>query len=58
MYCKAFLDRGIQVHGTLGISDDMISATWFRLERSARIYDGAGEVHKSSIAKQILKNYR
>tara|TARA_E500000331_G_scaffold171627_1_gene165992 strand:- start:4467 stop:4637 length:171 start_codon:yes stop_codon:yes gene_type:complete len=55
---QSVLDRGIQVHGTLGISDDMISATWFRLERSARIYDGAGEVHKSSIAKQILKNYR
>jgi len=55
---QSFLDRAIQVHGALGISDDTILATWFRLERSARIYDGADEVHKSSTAKQILKNYR
>ena len=61
-YCanvmQSVLDRAIQVHGALGISDDTILATWFRLERSARIYDGADEVHKSSTAKQILKNYR
>ena len=50
---QSFLDRADQVHGALGISDDTILATWFRLERSALIYDGADEVHKSSIAKQI-----
>ena len=50
---QSFLDRAIQVHGALGISDDTILATWFRLERSAIIYDGADEVHKSSISEQI-----
>ena len=51
------LDRAIQVHGALGISDDTILSFWYRHERGARIYDGPDEVHKASLAKQILKNY-
>jgi acyl-CoA dehydrogenase len=51
------LDRAIQVHGALGTTDDTILAWWYRHERGARIYDGADEVHKSSLAKQILKKY-
>ena len=51
------LDRAIQVHGALGITDDTILSFWYRHERGARIYDGPDEVHKSSLARQILKNY-
>ena len=51
------IDRSIQVHGALGITDDTPLATWFGHERGARIYDGADEVHKSRIARLILKNY-
>ncbi len=51
------IDRAIQVHGALGITDDTILAYWYRHERGARIYDGPDEVHKSVVARKILKNY-
>ncbi len=50
------LDRSIQTHGALGITDDTLLSFWYRHERGARIYDGPDEVHKSSLAKSILKN--
>ena len=51
------IDRALQVHGGLGMTDDTIIAYFFRHERGARIYDGADEVHKSSLARRMLKRY-
>lgn len=51
------VDRAIQVHGALGITDDTPLASFLRNERGARIYDGADEVHKTVVAKRVLKNY-
>lgn len=51
------LDKAIQVHGALGITDDTLLSFWYRHERAARIYDGPDEVHKSALAKHILKQY-
>jgi alkylation response protein AidB-like acyl-CoA dehydrogenase len=51
------IDKALQVYGGLGMTDDTILAFFFRHERAARIYDGADEVHKVSVAKQILKAY-
>ncbi len=51
------LDRAIQVHGALGITDDTILSYWYREERGARIYDGPDEVHKSSLAQKILADH-
>ena len=51
------LDRAIQVHGALGITDDTLLSFWYRHERGARIYDGPDEVHKVTLAKSILKSY-
>lgn len=51
------VDRALQVHGGLGMTDDTILAFYFRHERAARIYDGADEVHKMSFAKRVLKGY-
>ena len=51
------LDRAIQVHGALGITDDTVLSFYYRHERGSRIYDGPDEVHKSALARQILKNY-
>ncbi len=51
------LDRAIQTHGALGITDDTVLSFWYRHERGARIYDGPDEVHKSSLARHILKTY-
>ncbi len=52
------IDRALQVHGGLGMIDDAILAFYYRHERAARIYDGADEVHKMSVAKRILRNYQ
>jgi alkylation response protein AidB-like acyl-CoA dehydrogenase len=51
------LDRAIQVHGALGMTDDTPLAYFFRHERAARIYDGPDEVHKAVVARQVLKGY-
>jgi len=51
------LDRAVQIHGALGITDDTILSFWFRHERGARIYDGPDEVHKTALAGKILKGY-
>ena len=54
---KDVVDCAIQVHGAKGVTDDTILASYYRHERAARIYDGADEVHKSRLARQILKKY-
>jgi alkylation response protein AidB-like acyl-CoA dehydrogenase len=51
------IDRAIQVHGALGISDDTVLSTFYRNERAARIYDGPDEVHKAVVARNILKEH-
>jgi alkylation response protein AidB-like acyl-CoA dehydrogenase len=51
------LDRSIQVHGALGLTDETMLATMYQHERGARIWDGADEVHKQSLALNILKGY-
>jgi alkylation response protein AidB-like acyl-CoA dehydrogenase len=48
------LDRAIQAHGALGVTDDTPLAYFYRHERAARIYDGPDEVHKMAVAKQLL----
>jgi acyl-CoA dehydrogenase len=51
------LDRALQAHGALGMTDDTPIAWWYRHERAARIYDGADEVHRSVIARRALAPY-
>ena len=49
------LDRAIQTHGALGLTEATPLAFWWRHERGARIYDGADEVHKSAVARRLLE---
>jgi alkylation response protein AidB-like acyl-CoA dehydrogenase len=51
------LDRAIQTHGGLGMTDYTPLAFWYRHERAARIYDGPDEVHKAVVARRIFKEY-
>jgi acyl-CoA dehydrogenase len=51
------LDRAVQIHGALGMTDDTVLAYWYRHERAARIYDGPDEVHKAVVARGVLKRY-
>ena len=52
------IDRAIQVHGSLGYTTDLPLEQMYRAARAARIYDGPDEVHKVTVARQILKGYR
>jgi acyl-CoA dehydrogenase len=49
------IDRTLQVHGGLGMTDDLLVSWWYRHERGSRIYDGPDEVHKSVVARALLK---
>ncbi len=51
------VDRAIQVHGGLGMTEDTVLSFFYRHERAARIYDGADEVHQMMIGRRILKSY-
>lgn len=51
------IDRAIQVHGGLGVTDDTPLAVMYRMARGARIYDGADEVHKMVVARRILRSF-
>ena len=52
------IDRALQVHGGLGMTDDTPLAVMYRMARGARIYDGADEVHKMVVARRILRSFR
>jgi len=52
------IDRAIQVHGSLGYTADLPLEAMYRQARGARIYDGPDEVHKVTVARQVLKRYK
>ena len=51
------LDRAIQVHGALGMSDDTPLAWMWRFSRMLRVADGPDEVHKVVIARRELHRW-
>ena len=54
----AVLDRTIQVCGALGYSSDLPVEAWYRGTRFGPIGDGPDEVHKSVLARTLLKGYK
>jgi acyl-CoA dehydrogenase len=52
------VDRALQLHGSLGYSTDLPLEQMYRFARAARIYDGPDEVHRQSVARQILAGYQ
>jgi acyl-CoA dehydrogenase len=53
----AVLDRAIQVHGGMGVSDDVPLASMWAHLRTLRLADGPDEVHLRSIARRELRRY-
>jgi acyl-CoA dehydrogenase len=51
------VDRALQAHGSLGYSTDMPLEAMYRYARAARFYDGPDEVHRASVARQVLRGY-
>jgi acyl-CoA dehydrogenase len=54
---NSVVDRALQIHGSLGYSTDMPLEAMYRYARAARFYDGPDEVHRASVARQILRTY-
>jgi len=52
------VDRAIQVHGALGVSDDTPLARMWRDGRMLRLADGPDEVHKQVIARRELRRFQ
>ena len=51
------IDRAIQVFGAKGVTSDTPLERMYRHARFARIYDGPDEVHRSTVARLILREY-
>ncbi|HEV2820144.1 MAG TPA: acyl-CoA dehydrogenase family protein [Solirubrobacteraceae bacterium] len=48
-------DRAVQMHGAAGLAMDLPIAQIYADARAARIYDGASEVHRMVMAREVLK---
>jgi len=51
------LDRAIQIHGALGVSQDTFLAGAWSYARTIRIADGPDQVHMDALARQLLRIY-
>jgi len=48
-------DRAIQVHGGMGLTNEVPLNEGFRIARTLRIPDGTGEIQRRTIARQMLR---
>jgi alkylation response protein AidB-like acyl-CoA dehydrogenase len=55
--CEA-IDKAIQVHGALGVTDDLPLQEMYKRVRGLRIADGPDEVHRMVIGRNVLRRYR
>jgi acyl-CoA dehydrogenase len=51
------IDRAIQVHGAMGVTQDTPLASMWVHARTLRLADGPDEVHKMTIARREIKKY-
>jgi len=48
-------DRAVQIHGAAGLTLNQAIGRIYQDARAARIYDGASEVHRMTIARDVFK---
>ena len=51
------IDRAVQVHGALGLTDRSPLGHMYAAARSAHIYDGPDEVHRMVVSRRILRTF-
>ena len=51
------VDRAIQAHGALGVSDDVPLASMYAHLRTLRLADGPDEVHRMAVARRELRRH-
>jgi acyl-CoA dehydrogenase len=54
---QTVIDRAIQLHGALGVSQDTFLAEAWKYARTIRIADGPDAVHLMSLGKQLIGRY-
>jgi acyl-CoA dehydrogenase len=52
------IDRAMQVHGALGITDETPLAEMYTAARAMRFIDGPDEVHRMVVSREILRSYK
>ena len=52
------VQRSVQVHGALGVSNELPLARMWMAVPTMSLVDGPTEVHKVTVARQVLKGYR
>ncbi len=52
------VDRSLQIHGAMGLSKDLPLEYWYRQLRSMRITEGAAEVLRWRLARNIVKSHQ
>ena len=52
------IDRAIQVHGALGLTDQTPLGAMYLAARTMRLVDGPDEVHRMVVSRDVLKTYR
>ena len=52
------IDRAIQVHGALGLTDQTPLGAMYLAARTMRLVDGPDEVHRMVVSRDVLKAYR
>lgn len=50
------MDRCIQVHGAMGLTNEVRLEAGYRFARTMRIPDGTGEIQRRTIAQELLKD--
>jgi acyl-CoA dehydrogenase len=51
------IDRAVQVHGALGLTDRSPLSHMYTMARAAHIYDGPDEVHRMVVSRRILRAF-
>jgi len=49
------VDRSIQIHGSIGLTKELPLERWYRQMRSTRITEGATEVLRWRLARNLLR---
>lgn len=55
---QAVIDQAVQLHGGLGVTRGVMVESLYREIRALRIYEGASEVQRQIIARDLLKGAR
>ena len=58
MYKRQILQRAVQLHGSLGTTQETPLGPWWAYAPQLALADGPTEVHKTAIAKGMLRGYQ